>query len=120
MARYIIQNEEVKGIKKALPKFGSIQIDTLKIKGGIRIIGYRKYSWGDQVDIEFIGKIHARANHRLEWLDSSIMEDKSVKVSKVKVNRFIKRICLTDIKHRLNYFGIRIDDYSQITKVKWL
>jgi hypothetical protein len=121
MARYIIQNEETKAIKKVLPKFGSLQINNSKIKGGVRIIGYRKYSWGEQVDIEFIGKIYARVTWgKMEWFDSSIMNNKDVKVSKVKVNRLIRRNLLNDVKLRLNYFGININEHSQITKLKWL
>jgi len=47
------------------------------------------------------------------------MNNKDMKVSKVKVNRFIKRCCLNELKQRLNYFDIRINEYSQITKIKW-
>lgn len=121
MARYIIQDEQTKGIKKALPKFGTLHIDSEKIKGGIRVVGYRKYSWGEQVDVEFIGKIYARVKWgKMEWFDSSIMTNKDVKVSKVRVNRLIRRCLLNDVKHRLNYFGVNINEISQITKLKWL
>ena len=120
MARYIIQNDETKGVKTAFKKYGTLQIENDKVKGGVRFIGYRKYSWGEQIDVEFIGKIQARTGHRLEWMDSSIMTDKGRRVSKVKVNRFIRRNLLPDVKRHIAYFGVKIDDYSKITKIKWL
>lgn len=121
MARYIITDEETKGVKKALPKYGSIHIENDKIKGGLRVVGYRKYSWGEQVDIEFIGQIKVRYDWRkTQWFDSSVMNDKSKTVSKVKINRFIKRNCLVDLQRNLRYFGVNITDYTKITKVKWL
>lgn len=120
MARYIITDEGTKGVKTAFKKWGTLQIENNKVKGGVRFVGYRKYSWGEQIDIEFIGSIHARTGYKLEWMNSSIMEDKGRKVSKVKVNRFIKKHCLSDIQIYLGYFGVKIDDYSKITKLKWL
>ena len=120
MARYIIQDEGTKGVKTAFKKYGALRVENDKVIGAIRFIGYRKYSWGEQVDIEFIGQIKARTGLKLEWMSSSVMDDKSRKVSKVKVNRFIKRCCFTDIKRHLGYFGVKIDDYSKITKVKWI
>jgi hypothetical protein len=119
MARYITDIEVTKSVKKALSKYGYLNIIHEKLKGSVKVVGYRKYSWGDEIDIEFTGKIHARVSYNLEWFDASVMGDKNRKISKVKVNRFIKRCCLKDIKIYLNYFGIRIDEYSQIKKIKW-
>lgn len=120
MARYIIQDGETKGVKTAFKKYGTLHIDNDKIKGGVRLIGYRKYTWGEQIDVEFIGKIRARTGLKLEWMDSSIMKDAGTKVSKVKVNRFIRRNIHIDVKRHIAYFGVKIDDYNKITKVKWL
>ena len=118
MARYITDIETKKSIKKALARYGSVDIHNEKVKGTVNIIGYRKYSWGDEIDIEFTGKVHARVSYKLEWFDASVMEDKGKHISKVKVNRFIKRCCLREVKIHMNYFGIRIDEYSQIKKIK--
>jgi len=120
MARYTIDTDLTKSVKKVLSKYGTLTIDGEKIKGTIKVYGYRKYTWGEQVDIQFTGSIKARLKWgKLEWLDASIMNNKDMKVSKVKVNRFIKRCCLNELKQRLNYFDIRINEYSQITKIKW-
>lgn len=121
MGRYVIQNEGTKGLKKLLPKYGSVSINGDKIKGTVKVIGYRKYSYTEEIDIEFTGKIHARVTWgKLEWFESSLLNDKSKKVSKVKINRFIKKTCLREVKMYLNYFGIKLDDYSQIKKVNWI
>jgi hypothetical protein len=120
MARYVTDIETTKSVKKALNKYGSLDIFHEKAKGSVKVIGYRKYSWGDEIDIEFTGKVHARVSWgKLEWFGHSVLDDKNKRVSKVKVNRFIKRCCLQDIKIHMNYFGIRIDQYSQIKKIKW-
>ena len=52
MGRYVIQNETTKGLKKLMPKYGSITVDTDKIKGSVKVIGYRKYSYTEEIDIE--------------------------------------------------------------------
>jgi hypothetical protein len=121
MGRYVIQNETTKGLKKLMPKYGSITVDTDKIKGSVKVIGYRKYSYTEEIDIEFTGKIRARVSWgKLEWFDSSLLSDNKKKVSKVKINRFIKKTCLLEVKTYLNYFGVKIEDYFQIKKTKWI
>jgi hypothetical protein len=120
IARYVTYIETTKSVKKALNKYGYVDILHEKVKGSVKVIGYRKYSWGDEIDIEFTGKIYARVSWgKLEWFGHSILDNKNNIVSKVKVNRFIKRCCLRDIRIHMNYFGIRIDQYSQIKKIKW-
>jgi hypothetical protein len=53
-------------------------------------------------------------------MNSSIITDKSKKVSKIKVNRFIKKASLAEIKRQMNYFGVKINDYTFIKKLKWI
>lgn len=121
MGRYVIQNETTKGLKKLLPKYGSITIDGDKLKGSVEVVGYRKYSYSEEIDIKFTGKIRARISWgKLEWFDSSILSDKQKRVSKVKINRFIKKVCLRDLKIYMNYFGIKLEDYTQIKKINWI
>ena len=119
---YVIKDNETKGVKKALPKYGSFSVKNEKISGKIEIIGYRKYSWGEEVDVRFTGKIYVRFNnsHTFSWMDASIISDKSKNVSKIKVNRFIKRYSFTDIKTRMNYFGVNVRGWDMIKKIKWI
>jgi hypothetical protein len=121
MGRYVIQNETTKGLKKLMPKYGSITVNTDKIKGSVKVVGYRKYTHSEEIDIEFTGKINARVSWgKLKWFDSSLLSDKGKRVSKVKINRFIKKTCLSEVKIYLNYFGVKLEDYSQIKKTKWI
>lgn len=121
MGRYVIQNETTKGIKKLLPKYGSVSIEDEKLKGSVQVIGYRKYTHYEEIDIQFTGQILARiSREKLQWFDSSILNDEHRRISKVKVNRFIKRLCLREVRLHLNYFGINLKDYSQIKKINWI
>jgi hypothetical protein len=121
MRRYATKNSITSGLKKMLSKYGSIPIKTDKLEGCLKVVGYRKYPNYEEIDVEFSGKIKARVTWgKLEWMNSSIMTDKSKKISKIKVNRFIKKASLSEIKRQMNYFGIRIDNYSFIKKIKWI
>jgi hypothetical protein len=121
MGRYVITNSNTVGTKKMLAKYGSISIETEKLVGTLQVVGYRKYSHYEEVDVEFTGKIQARVKWgKLEWFDSSILTDKNRNVSKIKVNRFIKNVCYPTIKSQLNYFGVRINQFASIKKLKWI
>lgn len=118
MARYVIQDEVSKGIKKSLKKWGEIPINTEYLDGVIKVTNYRKYTWAEEVDIIFEGKIFVRvSNENRKWHQSSILKTHSI--SKVKLNRFIRKSSLSNVKTRMNYFGVNLKDYYNITKIKW-
>jgi len=119
MGRYVLQNESIKSVKKLLSKYSSTNIDTARVKGVIKAIGYRKYTWGEEIDIQFTGKIAAKRyfSEELTWCDSSILTEE---VSLIKINKLIRRACFTTISERMNYFNIKMIGYSSIKKVKWL
>ena len=119
MARYIIQDESIRGIKKMLTKYSLFKVNENRVNGVIEVIGYRKYTWGEEIDIQFTGKIAAKKefSDELLWWDSSILTED---VSLIKINKLIRRACFTIISERMNYFNIKIIGYSSIKKVKWL
>ena len=118
MARYIVENIETKGIKKSLKKWGEIPIRTDHLDGVIRIKNYRRYRWAEEVDVTFEGKIFVRISHESRhWHTTSVFE--SHNISKVKLNRFLRRNCLFDVKTRMKYFGVEIPDYHNIKKINW-
>ena len=118
MARYIIENNDSKGIKKSLKKWGEIPICTDHIDGVIQIKNYRKYIRSDEVDVTFKGKIYVRVmNENRTWHTTSIL--KKYNISKVKLNRFLRKSCLFEVKTRMNYFGVEIKYYDNIKKIKW-
>lgn len=123
MARYVIKTESTKSLKTVVTKFGSeIPVSNDRVRGVFTIKNYRKYSYSEEVDVEFKGEIHVRWNRKTDWYDSSIC-DKVVnkqKVSKVKLNRFLRKSLLNEVKTHLNYFDVCLRIYSDIKKVNWI
>jgi hypothetical protein len=118
MARYIIETNETKGIKNSLKKWGEIPICTEHLEGIIKIKNYRKYTWNEEVDVTFEGKIFVRVlNEKKTWHTVSIL--KKYNISKVKLNRFLRKSTLFEVKTRMNYFGVNINEYFNIKKIKW-
>jgi hypothetical protein len=118
MARYVIQNKETTAIKKSLKKWGEVSISTDQIEGVIKIKNYRKYTWNDEVDVIFEGKLFVRMGiEKRQWRDSSIL--KTHRISMVKLNRLLRKCCLFEVQTRMKYFGVPIGEYYNIKSIKW-
>jgi hypothetical protein len=117
MSRYVIQDTESSAIKKSLKKWGQFTVSTKNLDGVITIKNFRKYQFRNEVDISFTGKIFAKTGYSSAWHNSDILKTKNI--SKVKLNRFLRKSCLEEVKFRMNYFGIQIQNYYDITKIKW-
>lgn len=113
----MIKSVNTQNLKKAILKWGEIPVQNNYLDGVIKINSYRKYSFSSEVDVVFEGKIFVRVNRTSEWFDTSIYNKH--KISKIKLNRFLRKNCLLEIKHRLNYFDICLRDYSNIKKINW-
>lgn len=112
---------ESKSIKKAVKKFGTTFVNTDRIVGTVEIVGYRKYEIYEEVDIVFKGKIKARVDFsNPEWIDLSDIKKYGGKISKVKLNRFIRNSLFFDLSCRMKYFGIDLKTYKVIKKIKWI
>lgn len=120
MSRYVLNTPSTKATKLAAKKFGSFTIETDKISGVIEIVNYRLYSVHQEVDIVFKGKIFAKVNSKREWLDSEQIKILGKRISKVKLNRFIRKACIFDVKCRMSYFGADIRYYNDIKKLTWV
>jgi hypothetical protein len=119
MSRYCFNTENNKKLKKVISKFVTIELNTDAIQGKVTVIGYRKYSFREEVDIQFEGKILARTgSFNKEWRCSDVLTKKNI--SKIKVNRFIKKQIHKSLNMRLRYFSIDLRWYSDIKKVKWI
>jgi hypothetical protein len=118
MARYMIQTDEAKAIKKSLKKWGEIPIRGEHIDGTIKIQNYRKYTWCEEVDVVFEGNIFVRiGREKRAWHTTSIL--KTHNISKIKLNRFLRKNVLFETQVRMKYFGVEIRDYYNIGKIKW-
>lgn len=120
MSRYLQNTPASKAKKTAAKKFGTIQIKTDRMDGVIKIVNYREYKGYEEVDITFDGKLCAKINSNKEWLDSQKVKGLGKRISKVKLNRFIRKSCLFEVQCRMKYFGADIRYYGDIKKLTWI
>lgn len=120
MSRYLLNTESSKATKSAAKKFGKFDIDNGKLQGTIQIVNYRKYTVYEEVDIVFTGKIFAKINHKSEWLDIDTVKKLGKRISKIKLNRFMRKACIFDITCRMKYFGADVRYYNNIKKLTWI
>ena len=122
MGRYVINDVESKGIKKIIKKFSNKDIcsSNSRLKGSFTIKNFRKYPIRHEVDIEFKGELKASTGiySGSKWHNSEILDKKGI--SKIKVNKLIKRNIFHEVKQQAAYFGIEIRFIEEIKKIKWL
>lgn len=121
MTRYCSNSPVIKAIKKSIKKWGTIQISNNDLKGEIQITNIRLYenfrpSW--EVDVIFKGQVLLRVNGDRKFYNASLQ--KKPRISKVKLNRAIRKLCEKHVNMRLKYFGGEITYYNQISKIKWI
>lgn len=116
---YALNTAEVISQKRAL----QLASKGLKVKNdiidGYYIINrYRKYKYYPEVDITFYGKINCRiARGFREWHNSDVQIKKNI--SKIKLNRFLRKALMPDVKRHAMFFGIDLVHYSEIKKIIW-
>lgn len=120
MARYAFNTPTSKSIKVAAKKFGIIEVNNQSMNGVIEIVNFRRYQFRDEVDIIFKGKIRVKVSNNPQWYDSETITAMGKRISKVKLNRFLRKSCIFDIKCRMKYFGSNIKEYNNIKKLIWI
>jgi hypothetical protein len=117
-----ISDDDSKVINKSLKKFSKREIDSFndRLRGSFTIVGFRKYQFTNEVDIEFNGDLCARTNSFVdtEWFKSDIYGKKGI--SKIKVNKLIKRSIFNEVKDQAAYFGINLRYITEIKKINWI
>jgi hypothetical protein len=117
-----ISDDDSKVINKSLKKFSKREIDSFndRLRGSFTIVGFRKYQFNNEVDIEFNGDLCARTNSFVdtEWFKSDIYGKKGI--SKIKVNKLIKRSIFNEVKDHAAYFGINLRYITEIKKINWI
>jgi hypothetical protein len=121
-----IKDQEVSVINKTLLK-QKVEVDENGLKGSLTISRVRKYqpyadnikingktpeNW--EIEILFNGKLKGKLD-KLEWFSSEILDRKNV--SKIRVNKIIKRKLYNFVETRLLFWGI--SDFK-IKKVIWV
>jgi len=115
MARYAINSPEIKTLKKVAKKYGKFPIKTKHMEGVIQVTSFRKYPTHEEVDVVFRGKILAQ----LQWFGHEEIVSFGKGVSKVKLNRFLKKNCFEGVRDRMLIFGIDLRFITDLGKVKW-
>lgn len=119
----MLRTLETKATLRALKKFGNkISISNNSLRGTLTIKNYRKYKFLHEVDIIFEGEIYVNLNRKRDWYDSSIMNKPlplGARISKVKVNRFIRKNMLFEVKTYCKYFDVDLSSYDLIKKIIW-
>ena len=117
-----ISDDDSKAIKKSLKKFSKREIASFndRLKGSFTIVGFRKYQFTNEVDIEFNGEICARHGSLtvLTWFKSDLYNQKNV--SKIKINKLIKRAIFNEVKDQAAYFGVNLRYVTEIKKINWI
>lgn len=120
---HMLRTPQSKALTQVVKKFGNqIPVSNNHLKGTFTIKNYRKYSHLEEVDVIFEGEIYVNYNRKKDWYDSSVMTHNfpnGGRVSKIKVNRFIRRNIFFDIKTYLKYFDIELPYYDLIKKIIW-
>jgi hypothetical protein len=104
--------------KKSLKKFGSIPVSDSNLECTIEITNIRYYRLYWEADVKIHGKVSLRLNRELSFRDSSIQRLKGV--SKIKLNRILRKFVHKHVDMRLRYFGGKIDYYDRIKKITWV
>jgi hypothetical protein len=122
MGEYLFINDETKLINKTLKRFSTVDVApyNTRLKGSFTIKKYRKYEFHEEVDIEFKGELMAKKDieSNFEWFKSDIYNQENV--SKIKLNRLIKKLLFDEVKTYCTYFGIRLTDSADIKKINWV
>lgn len=117
-----ISDDDSKVIKKSLKKFSKREIASFndRLRGSFTIVGFRKYQFTNEVDIEFKGEICARHSSLAvsTWFKSDIYNQKST--SKIKVNKLIKRAIFNEVRDQAAYFGVNLRYVTEIKKINWI
>ena len=120
MGRYLIQSENTQAVKKSIKKWGEYPVSNDNAQGKIIINNYRKYIAHEEVDITFEGKIYARIGRtNSSWRSSEILTNENYRISKVKLNRFLRKTVFKDAAIYMSYFGVNLRIYTDIKKINW-
>lgn len=96
----------------------NVRVETSYIKGFVKLQNIRFYG-GSYVEVEvsFEGEVKARYSRVTSWFGNELFGFDGV--SKIKINRMIKKMIFNDLRRKLKFFDINLSDYSQIKKIKW-
>ena len=117
MPRYQINDSQSQVSKKLIKKIGEFPVNDNNLIGYVRLLRIRKYTFSWEVDVEFDGEAFFRLNKKGSFHKSKILSVPNI--SKIKVNRILKKYLAKYVDLRLRYFGARLKWYTDIKVIKW-
>ena len=117
---YCIKTPEKKQLKSYIQKYvKDIPISSNVLQGSFSISNIRFYKYNIEVDVLFKGKMLGKMGKKPNsWLSSEILNQE--RVSKIRINRHIKKRLYDNVNSRLSIFGEGLFSYSYIKKIKWI
>ncbi len=110
----MILTEKDKNIRKIVKKYSNLSIDLSDVKGKVKILSVRRYSFHYEVDISFSGDIYSRVNRNPpEWVNSSRFNT----FQKKSANRLIRKKLFSKLRNYLCYFNVDISNEVDIKKI---
>ena len=108
----------VKTTKTVLTKFAkSVPVSNNNIKGTFTITNYRRYNYYEEIDVNFQGSIFVYHNGKKTWFTP---KELGKNVSKIKLNRFLRKSLYKELETYLRYFSVKIKYYNWIKKIEWI
>jgi len=120
MKRYVVKTSDAKTLRRVVKKYGTLNIKDDNLDGTIQITHYRQYDFEEQVDVTFVGKIHVRYGGGLMWLDHQRVTQDMKNISKLKLNRVLRKFFFPHLQSHLLFFGVRLNYSADVKTVKWI
>jgi hypothetical protein len=116
---YSTRTPENRQLKKYICKYlKEVPISSSKLQGTVSVYNIRFYSQVIEIEIVFKGKMFAKKSHSpSKWYSSELLNDE--RVSKIRINKHIKKNLFNLLQSRLHLFDLELYSYRYIKKLKW-
>lgn len=114
----MIKTPRTQELKSVVLKYcHGVKTKNVNLIGTFTIKNLRVYSYHVEIEVEFQGKVFLRYPRVGQWFDSSLWSQKNI--SKIKLNRILRKYLFDDITFQLNMFGLNFKYWDCIKKIKW-
>ena len=94
-----------------------VPFQSKNLRGTLRINRVRTYMFRHEVDVTFKGELYCVWNRKRDWYKIEEFLDKGKQVSKIKLNRMIRKGLYEYLKDYMKYFCVELYDYTSISKL---
>ena len=121
MSKRVIVTNQTKNTNRFIKKYGGGIVSNKILEGRFIVTKYRKYSCFSEVDVTFIGKIKCRifSIEQPEWYTKEGLYTKGKNISKIRLNKLLRKNIFSDVRNHLRFFNIDLHGYYDIKKINW-